>query len=138
MTEAKITYRGVIYPWQCDAMGHFTTRYYMAMFDEAAWHFLYEIGFDKAMMDEKNIGWADVRHEIEYLRELHQGELVVIESKPIRVGSKSIDYQLEMKPVGKDDVCARLTAKSVQFDLTTRRAIPVLPEIREQILAWLE
>lgn len=138
MSESKITYRGVIYPWQCDAMGHFTTRHYMAMFDEAAWHFLYEVGFDKAMLDEKKIGWADVRHEIEYLRELHQGELVVIESKPLSIGNKSIDYQLEMKPVGEDEVCARLISKTVQFDLTTRRAIPVLPEIREQILAWLE
>jgi len=48
MTEPRITYRGVVYPWQCDAMGHFTTRFYMAVFDEAAWHFLWEAGFDPA------------------------------------------------------------------------------------------
>jgi acyl-CoA thioester hydrolase len=137
MSEAKITYRGVIYPWQCDAMGHFTTRHYMAMFDEAGWHFLYEIGFDPAWLTERNIGWADVRHEIEYLRELQQGELIVIESKPLKVGNKSIQYQMEMKSVTDGEVCARMTGTCVQFDLLERCAVPVLPEIRERMNAWL-
>lgn len=138
MTEQKITYRGVIYPWQCDAMGHFTTRHYMAMFDEAAWHFLYEFGFNPAIMTEKKIGWADVRHQIEYLKELHQGDLVIIEGIPVSIGTKSIEYQLDMKSVNHDEICASLLAKTVQFDLTTRRAIPVLPQVRERFLASLE
>lgn len=29
--------RGVVHPWQCDAMGHFTTRFFAAMFDDAAY-----------------------------------------------------------------------------------------------------
>ena len=118
-------------------MGHLTTRCYMGMFDEAAWHFLHEAGFDASTMHETNIGWADVRHEIEYLRELREGELVLIESKPVRVGNKSIMYQLEMKTARDGETCARLTATSVQFDLEERRAIPVLPQVRERLLAWL-
>ena len=137
MTKPESTYRGVVYHWQCDAMGHLTTRYYMAMFDEAAWHFLYEAGFDASTMHETNTGWADVHHEIEYLRELREGALVLIESKPVRIGNKSITYQLEMKTVGDDEISARLTATSVQFDLEERRAIPVLPQVRERLLAWL-
>jgi acyl-CoA thioester hydrolase len=138
MTDSKITYRGVVYPWQCDGMGHFTTRHYMAMFDQAGWHFLHEVGFDPGLVTEKNIGWADVRHEIDYLKELREGELVVIESRPLRVGNKSIQYQLEMKSATNGATCARLTATWVQFDLVQRCAIPVLPEVREQILAWLD
>ena len=138
MTDAKITYRGVVYPWQCDGMGHFTTRQYMAMFDEAGWHFLYEVGFDPRLIKEKNIGWADVRHEIEYLTEVREGELVLIESRPLCVGNKSIQYQLEMKSVTNGEICARLTGICVQFDLVERCAIPVLPEVRERIVAWLD
>ena len=118
-------------------MGHFTTRHYMAMFDEAGWHFLYEIGFDPDWVAEKKIGWADVRHEIEYLKEVHEGQLLVIESKPLRVGNKSIQYQLEMKCVTDGETCARLTGTCVQFDLVERCAIPVLPEVRTRIEAWL-
>jgi len=137
MTESRVTYRGVVYPWQCDSMGHFTTRYYMAVFDDAAWHFLWEAGFDPHVMTQKKIGWADVHHEIEYLRELHEGQLFYIASKPVKVGNKSIVCQLELKTINDDETCARLTATSVQFDLEKRCAIPVLPQVRDQLLAWL-
>lgn len=137
MADPRITYRGVIYPWLCDSMGHFTTRHYMAMFDDAAWHLLHEIGFDPDLITERKIGWADVSHHIEYLKELHQGELILIEGKPLRVGNKSIECQLEMKSVNSDEICARLTAVSVQFDLEKRCAIPVLDEVREKVVAWL-
>ena len=26
--KARETYRGVVHPWQCDVMGHLTTRFY--------------------------------------------------------------------------------------------------------------
>jgi len=110
----------------------------MAMFDDAGWHFLHEIGFDPDWITEKKIGWADVSHHIEYLKELHQGELILIESKPLRIGNKSVEYQLEMKSVKGDEIYARLTATTVQFDLEERYAIPVLDEVREQVLAWLD
>lgn len=138
MTVRKITYRGVVYPWQCDSMGHFTTRFYMAVFDEAAWHFLWEAGFDPVVMETEKIGWADVHHEIEYLKEIREGELFYIESRPLRIGNKSIVCCLEMKTINNDETCARLTATSVQFDLQARRAIPVLPAVRERLQAWLD
>ena len=138
MTEAKVTYRGVVYPWQCDSMGHLTVRDYMGMFDDAYWHLLYEIGFDPELISKKKIGWADVHHNIEYLRELVQGDLLIIESKPVRAGNKSIVTQLEMKEIKSGEISARLTATTVQFDLEKRCAIPLLPEIRTRIAEWLE
>lgn len=138
MTEPRITYRGVVYPWQCDAMGHFTTRFYMAVFDEAAWHFLWEAGFDPAEMTDSKVGWADVHHEIEYLQELREGELFYIECRPLRVGNKSIVCVMELKSMRDKKTCARLTATSVQFDLEGRRAIPVLSHVRDTLLDWLD
>jgi len=138
MAEPRITYRGIVYPFECDSMGHFTTRFYMAVFDEAAWHFIWEVGFDPALITEKNIGWADVHHEIEYLAEVREGELFYIESKPVRVGNKSMVYQLELKLNRTDEICARLTATSVQFDLENRCAIPLIPEVREKLVNWLD
>jgi acyl-CoA thioester hydrolase len=119
-------------------MGHFTIRYYMAMFDDAAWSFFIDAGFDPEFMSRENIGWADVHHEIDYFRELLGGEHVVIETRPVRIGNKSMVLQFDMKREGEDDSCARLTATTLQFDLEKRRAIPILPHIRERILDWLE
>ncbi len=138
MSKPKSRYRTVVYPWQCDSMGHLTIRHYMAMFDEASWPFLFEIGYDPELMLPKSIGWADVHHEIDYFRELLEGQRLVIESRPVRIGNKSAVIQFDMKREGADETCARLTATTVQFDLAKRCAIPIIPEIREQLLSWLE
>jgi acyl-CoA thioester hydrolase len=137
MSDTKVFYRGVIQPWQCDSIGHFTTRFYMAMFDDASWHFLYEAGFDTRLMKDENIGWADVLHNIEYKQELHAGDLVIIEGTPLHIGGKSIRFELEMKRVDSDECCARFTSTTVQFDLKRRVAIPVIPAVREKLQAWV-
>ena len=33
--------KNVAHPWMCDVLGHMTTRHYVAMFDDAAYHMLY-------------------------------------------------------------------------------------------------
>ena len=39
------TFRGVVYPAQCDAMGHMNVQHYVAAFDQAMWHLVHEIGY---------------------------------------------------------------------------------------------
>jgi acyl-CoA thioester hydrolase len=34
---ATVTYRGVVYPWHCDHMGHMNVMWYVGRFDEATW-----------------------------------------------------------------------------------------------------
>jgi acyl-CoA thioester hydrolase len=33
-------HKNVMHPWMCDAMGHLTTRFYLALFDDASYHLL--------------------------------------------------------------------------------------------------
>jgi acyl-CoA thioester hydrolase len=40
MPDLPITYRGVVYPWQCDHMGHMNVMWYVGKFDEATWQIL--------------------------------------------------------------------------------------------------
>ena len=35
--------KNVAHPWMCDVLGHMTTRHYIAMFDDAAYHMLYTV-----------------------------------------------------------------------------------------------
>jgi len=35
--------KNVAHPWMCDILGHMTTRHYVAMFDDAAYHMLYTV-----------------------------------------------------------------------------------------------
>src|SRR6185295_20168046 len=33
-----LTYRGAVYPWHCDHMGHMNVMWYVGKFDEANWN----------------------------------------------------------------------------------------------------
>ena len=41
------TFRGVVYPWQCDQQGHLNTMQYVGMFDAAFWHHVSPMGFTR-------------------------------------------------------------------------------------------
>ena len=34
----NLVQKSVAHPWMCDVLGHLTTRHYVAMFDDAAYH----------------------------------------------------------------------------------------------------
>lgn len=35
-----LTFKGTVYPWHCDHMGHMNVMWYTGRFDEATWAFL--------------------------------------------------------------------------------------------------
>lgn len=132
------TCRGVVYPHQCDAMGHLTTKEYLTFFDVAEWHCLAQLGFDTRMIHEKRIGMADARHVLEYKKELLAGDMVYCESDVKHVGSKSITTKHRMFNVSTNELCATLECVSVQYDLEKRVAIPLLDVVRKNAEAWLK
>ena len=48
MSEWKTTYRGIVYPWHCDHMGHMNVMWYTSKFDEACWQLLSMLGLNVA------------------------------------------------------------------------------------------
>lgn len=137
MTAGRVTGRTVVYPWLCDTMGHLATRNFMVMFDDAAYHFLHEIGWRPGDDEPRRLGWADVRHTIEYKREVREGALLIIESFPLAVGRSSLDYRHRMLSADTGEVHAALEARSVRFDLERRAAIPIEDLLRIRIEDWI-
>lgn len=124
-----VTYVGVAHPWMCDAMGHMNVRYYMAMFDDASFQLLGKLtGVEK----DKSIGWADVRHEIEYRHETSAGTLLTIRSKVVRVGRSSITYRHSLCDSLDGELHAEATVTSVRFDLVARRSIELDADLRHR------
>jgi len=39
-----ITYKGCVYPWQCDQVGHMNIMWYVGKFDEANWNHMARVG----------------------------------------------------------------------------------------------
>ena len=93
--------KAVAHPWLCDIMGHLTTRHYVAMFDDASYHLLYNVfGWSGANNESAGLGWADVRHVIEYKAEVTAGDVLEIKASLVKIGTKSFTAHYEMDSRG--------------------------------------
>lgn len=48
------TYRGAVYPWHCDHMGHMNVMWYVGKFDEATWNLFAQLGVTSAYLRENS------------------------------------------------------------------------------------
>ncbi len=127
-----VVQKGVAHPWMCDVIGHMTTRHYVAMFDDAAYHLLHGVfGWSGASDPDGKIGWSDARHIIEYKAEVLAGDVLVVRSGLTRVGTKSITIFYEMANLNKNAIAATLECVCVLIDLQARKSIELSEQLRE-------
>lgn len=130
----KAIYRGVVHPWLCDSMGHLSSRHYLGMFDDAAYHLMADaIGWFPGSKAWAGKGWADIRQEIDYRAEVSPGALIEIEGAIAGIGNSSVTTYFEMKNRGNGKVAATLKSKSVYFDLRKRCSVPLSTEMRKRL-----
>lgn len=121
------TFRGVIYPWHCDHMGHMNVMYYVNFFDQAACHLISACGFKWSEMGDDQIGFADVKHVIEYKAEQKVGSPIVVESGIVRRGRTSLVATHRMTNPETGELAATMEVTTILFDLAARKSMP-LPE----------
>lgn len=54
----RLTYRGAVYPWNCDHVGHMNVMWYVGKFDEATWCFLADLGLTPGALRARGRGMA--------------------------------------------------------------------------------
>ena len=69
------TYRGTVYPWHCDHMGHMNVMWYVGKFDEATWNLFAHIGLDSAALRAQGSAMVAVEQHLQYKQEFFTGEL---------------------------------------------------------------
>ncbi len=130
--------KSVAHPWMCDVLGHMTTRHYVAMFDDAAYHMFYTVfGWTGSSDDENKVAWADVQHIIDYKSEVSAGDLLEIDGKLTKIGNKSITISYEMKNLGNNEIAATLQVICVLFDLKTRQLVKMSDALRKHASKYL-
>jgi len=130
-----ITYRGTVYPSQCDHMGHMNVQWYVAKFDEATWQLLAQLGLTASRFRRDGVGMAAVEQRLNYKRELHAGDTVTIRSSLLDVTDKSIRLWHEMRHDETDVVAATADIVGVHLDSTTRKARSLPDDVRARALA---
>jgi acyl-CoA thioester hydrolase len=131
------TFRGLVYPSQCDAMGHMNVQHYLAAFDQAMWHLAHELGYRKPAGPNGGHGWADVRHVVEYRRELPAGTLYRISSGVDKVGRSSLVTRHRMIEMESGALAAECEMTSVYFDLAARASAPLPQSLGDAARALL-
>ena len=137
MSRPLVTYRGVVYPSQCDHMGHMNVASYVGKFDEATWLLFTAIGLTPSRLRNENVGMAGVEQHIEYKRELYPGDVVEVSSTILEVKDKAIRFAHEMKNAETGEVAARTVLVAVHLDRATRLARPLPADVRDRARAML-
>lgn len=132
MSDLVITYRGTVYPWECDHMGHMNVRFYVAKFDEATWQLFALLGITPSYMREQNRGMAAVEQNITYQRELRPGDIITIRSGFLEIREKVFRLLHEMRNEETGEIAATTVLTGVHMDTLERRACPFPGEIIER------
>lgn len=132
MKSALETYRGVVYPWQLDHIGHMNVQFYTARFDEATWHFFASIGITPTYLKTNGRGMAAVDQHTRYLRELHAGALIRITSELLEMRPKTVRFKHRMYDAETGEEVAVTELVGAHIDSEARRAVPFPPEILER------
>ena len=87
MEEA--TYRGTVYPWQCDHIGHMNIMWYVGKFDEANWNMFARLGLTPSYLRRirPRHGGACSRTSA-YKRELFAGDIIEVTSRLLETPRK--------------------------------------------------
>jgi len=133
MAEPLITYRGVVYPWHCDHMGHMNVMWYVGKFDEATWQLLAAVGASPSRMRTEGFGLVAVEQHIEYKRELRPGDLLTIRSSILEAREKSIRFVHEMTNDETGELAAKTALTGVCIDTTARKSKPLPDDIFQHI-----
>jgi acyl-CoA thioester hydrolase len=133
MAEFIVTYRGAVYPWHCDHMGHMNVMWYVGKFDEATWQLLSSIGLSPTRFRNEGIGMVAVEQHIEYKHELIAGDLLTIRSSVQEVREKAVLLVHEMTNQESQQLAARTVLTGVCIDRSTRKARPLPADIRDRI-----
>ncbi|MCW5662890.1 MAG: acyl-CoA thioesterase [Piscinibacter sp.] len=129
-----LTYRGTVYPWHCDHMGHMNVMWYVGKFDEATWHLFNAIGLGPAALRAAGRGMAAVEQRITYVRELHAGAVVSVTTVVNEVHERKISFTHEMRSDDTGELAASTTVLGVHLDTTQRRACALPPAVRAAAL----
>jgi acyl-CoA thioester hydrolase len=130
-----LTYKGTVYPWHCDEMGHMNVMWYVGKFDEGTRHFFHALGLTPAFLRENKRGMAAVEQTIQYKRELLAGDIVTVHSVLLEIKDKSVRFHHEMRKSDTDEVAATTTLTGVHIDTVARRACAFPAEIRQRAAA---
>jgi len=127
------TYKGAVQTFECDSNRHMNVMYYINKFELGGRNMSMELGLNKAFLEPHNLGIAVVEHQIIYKREVFEDDIIHVYSYPTDCSNKVFTVCHEMYNVEHNRLSAKMLAKLVIFNMSTRKAIMIPDQIRKNI-----
>jgi acyl-CoA thioester hydrolase len=134
---AVATYRGTVYPWHCDHVGHMNIMWYVGKFDEANWNLIARIGLTPTYLRQSGRGMAALQQNISYKRELLAGDIVEITSRVLEVRDKTVRFLHEMRNAETGEIAATCEITGVHMDRQARKSAAFPEAIRAAAMRHL-
>ncbi|RZN11126.1 thioesterase [Bradyrhizobium genosp. SA-3] len=135
--EQEATYRGTVYPWQCDHVGHMNIMWYVGKFDEANWNLFARLGLTPSYLRSSGRGMAAVQQNIAYKRELLAGDIIEIRSHLLEVREKTVRFRHDMANAETCELAATCEITGVHMDRQLRKSVAFADAIREIAVKYL-
>ena len=132
MARSLETYRGFVYPWSIDQVGHMNVASYTQRFDEATWHFLAGLGLTPSFLNQNGRSAVAVEQKTKYKREVLAGSLLHVRTELLELGRSSIRFMHHMFDSDSGDEVATTELVGVYFDTTRRKSVELPEFVRER------
>lgn len=116
------TYRGFVYPWSMDHIGHMNVQFYTARFDEATWHFFAHLGITPGFLKANKRGMAALDQRTQYKREVTAGSLLRITTELLEIRPKTVRFLHRMFNSETGDEVATTELVGAYLDAELRKA----------------
>lgn len=118
-----------------DYNGHFNMAYYNVIFDRAADDLFAAVGLNADYVRERNCSFFTLECHNTYVRELHAGDEVRVESQFLDHDAKRVHYAQQMYHASQGWLACVVEIIVMHIDLGQRKSAPFPPDILEQIAA---
>jgi acyl-CoA thioester hydrolase len=135
--DSHLSYRGTVYPWHCDHMGHMNVMWYVGKFDEALWNYLARLGVTPAYLRAQSRGMAAVEQTIRYQRELLAGDAICVRSHVVELRDKALVVEQTMADEVAGHAAATMRLTAVHLHTQQRRAVAFEPAIADALRAQI-
>ncbi|HJV80637.1 thioesterase family protein [Noviherbaspirillum sp.] len=123
------TYRGFVYPWSMDHVGHMNVQFYTARFDEATWHFFAQIGLTPGFLKENRRGMVALDQRTQYKLEVHAGSLLHVTSELLEIRRKTVRFLHRMFNSETGQEVATTELVGAFLDTDTRKTTEFPPSV---------
>ncbi len=135
MTAALTLYQGVVEPGWLDANGHMMDGYYAVAFGFASWNVQDHLGMDADYRARTQCTLYTAEAHIVYLRELHRGEAISVQTHLLGVDRKRIRMFHRMFAEDEGLQVATMELMLLHFDQGTGSTAPFPAGIERRLRA---